>query len=121
MAEAEPAHRSRFLPIDRLLKAGGQIPLARTLNKECAERVTPIQFSRAEAAVPLRRAFPLVSRSADSSDRFAVVNFVFFEVFAGLSGTNEKKQPVLLLALPLVRSLQRSLFSWPRVAAGANR
>ena len=34
-------------------KPPGQIPLARPLNKECAERVTPIQFSRAEAVRPV--------------------------------------------------------------------
>jgi hypothetical protein len=38
---------------DGYSKPSGQIPLARLLNKEQAERVTPIQFSRAEAAHPV--------------------------------------------------------------------
>ena len=46
MAEAEPAHRSCYFCLySGYSKPPGQIPLARTLNEECAERVTPIQFS----------------------------------------------------------------------------
>jgi hypothetical protein len=62
-----------------------------------------------------------VSRSADSSDRFAVVNFVFRSFSWALSVQKREKSNQGCSSLSTGEELTALSLSWARVAAGANR